>query len=403
MSKRKSKKEVEEEVEEEEVSQDEEEEEEEVKPKKKAAAKKEPAKKAAATKKAKTSSDSEPPSIDLGGKKRVSISEFKGTRYIGIREFYEKDGKWLPGAKGKTGLQVSVLSYGGSPLGGVYGDNDEKQAIDSVHYAIERGINFFDTSPYYGKTKSESVLGRALKDIPRDKFILGTKVGRYDVDTFNFSYDRIMSSVKESMERLGVDYLDVLQCHDIEFGDLNQVINESIPALLKLKSDGLVRHIGVTGFPLKALQKVAEARPDLDVVLSYSRHCLGNTSLNTLVPLLKNKNIGIINASFLNMGLLTERGPPAWHPAPPALLQCARDAAEHCKKRGSNISKLALQYTMLNPDIATHLVGMPLREQVDDNIATMQEPIDRQLLNEVLDIFKPVQDQSWSVGKPENN
>ncbi|EFA76550.1 aldo-keto reductase [Heterostelium album PN500] len=304
---------------------------------------------------------------------------------------------------GKTGLKVSLLSYGGSPLGGIYGHNDEKKAIESVHYAIKNGINFIDTSPYYGKTLSESVLGRALAGIPRDKFIMGTKVGRYDTNDFNFSYDRIIESVKESLDRLNLEYLDIVQCHDIEFGDLHQVINESIPALLKLKSDGLVRHIGVTGYPLKALKTVAESHPSLDVVLSYCHFCLNDSSLDDIIPTLKSQNIGIINASFLNMGMLTERGPPEWHPAPTQLRELAAKASQLCKSRGSDISKLALQYTFSHPDIATNLVGMPCIENIDDNLKTMREPIDKQLLSEVLDIFKPMKNYQWKSGKPENN
>ncbi|GAM20700.1 hypothetical protein SAMD00019534_038750 [Acytostelium subglobosum LB1] len=305
---------------------------------------------------------------------------------------------------GKTGLDVSLLSYGGSPLGGCYGDNDEKRHIDSVHHAVEMGINFFDTSPYYGKTLSETVMGKAIKDIPRDKFILATKVGRYDVKDFDFSYNRVISSVKESMKRLNVEYLDVAMCHDIEFGDLNQVINESIPALMKLKQDGLVRHIGVTGYPLKALMTVVNACPSIDVILSYCHFCLNDTSLESIVPQLKQQNIGIINASLLNMGMLTERGPPEWHPADPEIKKKAQEAARLCKERGSDISKVALQYALReNQDIHTHLVGMPHNDQVDYNIKLMKDPIDNDLTVNVLNMFEGVKNRQWISGRTENN
>ncbi|EGG22337.1 aldo-keto reductase [Cavenderia fasciculata] len=305
---------------------------------------------------------------------------------------------------GKTNIEVSSISYGGSPLGGVYGDNDIASQIDSVQYAISKGINFIDTSPYYGSKLSETVLGDALKGVPRDKYYLGTKVGRYGLSDFNFSYDTIIASVKESMQRMGVDYLDVVQCHDIEFGDLGQVINESIPALLKLKSDGLVRHIGVTGYPLSAIERVVEARgPCLDVILSYCHYTLNDSTLQSSLPVFQQHDIGVINASFLNMGMLTNRGPPAWHPAPDKLKQKCVEAAELCKSRGSDISKLALQFATMNPSIHTNLVGMPCRQQVDLNLETLSQPIDDQLLQDVLELFKPLKDLIWTSGKPENN
>ena len=103
---------------------------------------------------------------------------------------------------GKTGWDVSVLSLGASPLGSVFRDLDAREGIRTVHFAIDQGINFIDVSPYYGLTKAETVLGKALKEIPRDKFILATKVGRYGVDDFDFSPARVVASVEQSMKRL---------------------------------------------------------------------------------------------------------------------------------------------------------------------------------------------------------
>ncbi|KAF2074549.1 hypothetical protein CYY_004132 [Polysphondylium violaceum] len=305
---------------------------------------------------------------------------------------------------GKTDLNVSILSYGASPLGGFYGDVDEKKQIDSIHYAIKNGINFIDTSPYYGNTKSEEILGKALVDIPRDKFIIGTKVGRYGRDDFNFSKERIKESVKESLDRLQLDHLDILQLHDIEFGNINQIIKESIPTLMKLKSDGLVRHIGVTGLPLAAIERVVDTVPDeLDVILSYCHYSLNDSSLDNLVPKLKGHNIGIINASALSMGLLTETGPRDWHPASNEIKLKCKEAAEFCRQRGSNISKLALQYTLGHPDLATHLVGMPCIENVKDNLKTLQDPIDKELLNDLIEFMKPIHNMTWPSGREENN
>lgn len=129
---------------------------------------------------------------------------------------------------------------------------DEEEGIRSVHAAFAAGINFFDTSPYYGALRSEQVLGRALQGLPRNKVVLSTKVGRYGPEQqhFDFSAARVTASVQESLQRLQTDYIDIIQCHDIEFGDLDQVVSETLPALVRLRDQGIVRHIGITGLPL---------------------------------------------------------------------------------------------------------------------------------------------------------
>ncbi|TMP96921.1 MAG: aldo/keto reductase, partial [Verrucomicrobia bacterium] len=184
---------------------------------------------------------------------------------------------------GKTGLKLSVVSYGAASLGNEYGNLDEAQGIRSLHVALDGGVNFIDTSPYYGRTLSERVLGKAFKEIPRDRYFIGTKCGRYDVDQFDFSAARVTRSVDESLQRMGLDYLDIIQCHDIEFGDLDQVVNESLPALRRLQKQGKVRFVGVTGFPLKIFRYVLD-RTELDCTLSYCHYALNNTSMLGLIP-----------------------------------------------------------------------------------------------------------------------
>jgi len=120
---------------------------------------------------------------------------------------------------GTTGLNVSALSYGASALGSMYGNIDESQGIPTVHEALDLGINLIDVSPYYGLTKAETVLGKAIQQTDRSKFILSTKAGRYGENEFDFSPNRIITSVEESMRRLNTDYIDILFLHDIEFAD----------------------------------------------------------------------------------------------------------------------------------------------------------------------------------------
>ncbi|KAJ7248911.1 hypothetical protein O6H91_16G059200 [Diphasiastrum complanatum] len=310
---------------------------------------------------------------------------------------------------GTTGLKVSTLGFGASPLGSVFWPVKEDDAIATVHEAIRLGINFFDVSPYYGATLAEQVLGKALKSIPREKYYLSTKCGRY-AEGFDFSAKRVSQSVDESLERLNVEYIDLIQCHDIEFGSLDQVISETIPALLKLKEMGKVRFIGITGLPLKVFHYVLDrVEPGtIDVVLSYCHLSLNDTTLLESIPYLKGKKVGIINASPLSMGLLTDHGPPEWHPAPEQLKSACADAAKHCRERGVSISKLALEYSLKNPDISTTLIGMSSVEQVRENVAVAREinieqQPDHELYQEVEHLLQPVKNLTWSSGRQENN
>lgn len=318
---------------------------------------------------------------------------------------------------GNTGLEVSVLGFGASPLGSVFEEINEAEGIASVHEAFRLGINFFDTSPFYGTTKSETVLGKALKDLPRDKIIVATKVGRYGPELFDFSAERVTRSVAESLQRLQIPYIDLIQCHDIEFGSLDQIINETLPALQQLKQQGLVRFIGITGLPFKCLTYVLDRVPPgtVDVALSYCHYCLNDTALDDHLTYLQDKQVGIISASPLSMGLLTPQGPPAWHPAPPELKQAAAAAADYCKGQGLDIAKLALQFAVRNPSISTTLVGMARSAVVHANVqavlqalgcdpvSTADAAAEKAALSEVERILAPVKNITWPSGKPENN
>jgi L-galactose dehydrogenase len=303
---------------------------------------------------------------------------------------------------GKTGLRVSALGFGASPLGGVFGDIDEAEGVRTVHAAIDLGINFFDVSPYYGLTRAETVLGKALKEIPRDRYYVATKVGRYGADQFDFSARRVVDSMDESLARLNVDYIDLIQCHDIEFGSLDQVIYETLPALRRLKEQGKVRFIGVTGLPLKIFRYILD-RAHVDTILSYCHYCLNDTTLDTLIPYLREKGVGIVNASPLSMGLLSNQGAPAWHPASDEIKAACAEAAAFCRKRGADISRVAIQFSLANRDLATTLVGMARYQNLLKNVRWAQESIQQDLLAEVLEILAPIHNQTWPSGLPENN
>lgn len=295
---------------------------------------------------------------------------------------------------GKTGLKVSVLSYGASPLGGVFGSINEAVGIRTVHTAIDLGINYIDVSPYYGNTKAETVLGKALKEIPRDAYYLATKVGRFGSGEFDYSAERAIASVDESLRRMGVDYIDVIQCHDIEFTTPEQVLKETLPALRTVQEQGKVRFIGITGLPLTNFPAVLD-HTELDTVLSFCHYTLFDTSLADLVPYLQEKEVGIINASPLSMGLLTNRGAPGWHPASDRVKEACAKAAAHCRSKGADIAQLAVQFSLANPDVATTLVGTSKAEKIEKNVKWLKEPIDEVLLAEVQEILSPIHNETW--------
>lgn len=303
---------------------------------------------------------------------------------------------------GKTQLEVSKLGLGASPFGGVFGDVDERQCANTLFTAMESGINFVDVSPYYGLTKAETVLGKAVKQIKREKLILATKVGRYDENIFDFSAERITKSVDESLQRLQTDYIDIIQCHDIEFVSLQQIINETIPALRKIQASGKVRFVGITGLPLKVFPAVMD-HIEVDTVLSYCHYTLNDNVLSSLLPYFKGKDAGIINASPFSMGLLTSRGAPKWHPASNEIKTLCSQAAELCNAHNTSIEKLAIQYSLASPSIHTTLVGTAKPENIKQNIQWMNQEMDNSLLISVLDILNPILNQTWNSGLNENN
>jgi L-galactose dehydrogenase len=305
---------------------------------------------------------------------------------------------------GRTGLQVSILSFGASSLGGVFRDTDDSESIRAVHTSLDLGINFIDVSPYYGATRAETVLGRALKGIARDRYILASKVGQYGDGEFDFSAGRVARSLDESCARLGVDFIDILQCHDIEFADLNQIVDETLPALVRLKEQGRIGHIGITGLPLKIFPAVIDRVPPgtVETILSFCHYELNDDSLGELVPYCEEKGVGVINASPTGMGLLTERGAPSWHPAPAALREGCKKAVDFCRSQGVDIVRLAVQFSIAHPGIATTLVGSANPDNMRKNIEWAGEEPHWEMIGKVREILAPVHNHNFTRGREEN-
>lgn len=302
---------------------------------------------------------------------------------------------------GKTGMKVSNLSFGASSLGGVFHSVNENDGIEAVMTAIECGINFIDVSPYYGHLKAEMVLGKALKEIPRQKYYLSTKVGRYGkdgVNTWDYSARRAKESVYESMERLNVSHIDLINVHDVEFADLHQVAGETLPALAELKREGVVGHVGITDLQPENLKWVIEHTEEgmVESVLNFCHYCLNDDLLLDYLDFFEEHGVGVINASPLSMGLLSRRGTPDWHPAPQSLKDACKRAADYCEQQGYPIEQLAVQYaTSLNPRIATTLFSSANPANVRKNVDYVNQPADLGLVEAVKRIIGDQQRVRW--------
>ena len=298
---------------------------------------------------------------------------------------------------GHTGMSLSSLAFGASSLGSVFHETKEKESIEAVETAIEGGINFIDVSPYYGHYKAETVLGKALKLIPRDKYYLSTKVGRYGkdgVNTWDYSAKRATESVYESMDRLNIDYIDLINVHDIEFqaalpGGLQKVVDETLPALVELREKGVVGHVGITDLQLDNLKWVVQHSPKgtVESVLYFCHYCINDDALTDYLDFFEQNGVGVVNASPLSMGLLSKRGVPAWHPAPKPLVEVCAKAAAYCEEKGYPIEKLAVQFSVSNPRIAATLFSSANPVNVRRNIEWANEEPDWDLVNEVKNII----------------
>ncbi|XP_047101146.1 L-galactose dehydrogenase-like isoform X2 [Schistocerca piceifrons] len=253
---------------------------------------------------------------------------------------------------GETGLYVSHLGCGGGVLSSLYGSITEEECIATIREAIRQGVNYIDTAPWYGQGRSEDILGKALKEVPRQAYYIGTKVGRYELDPrhmFDFSASKTRQSIEKSLKLLQLDYVDILQVHDVEFApDPEMVVNETLPVVKEAVEAGKARFIGITGYPVSALKDIITRSKDIRIstVLSYCRDTLIDSTLQEYMPFFKSQ--------------------------------------------GVELGKLAVYHALTREGQATHLVGANCREVLRLNLRTLREGLteaERQVLKHVKDRF----------------
>lgn len=277
---------------------------------------------------------------------------------------------------GKTHMIVSKISIGGATLcNSYYGELDFDEARKTVHEAFKRGVNYIDTAPHYGEGESETNVGRIIKDIPRQAYYLATKTCRYNSSgpgQFDFTYEGTMKSIDESLKRLGVEYIDLYQLHDVEFADnIDEVINGAYRACLELKKQGIIKAIGINAYPLSVLKEgLIKSDGKLDTVLTYARFTLADDSLVDYLPFFEEQKVGIIAASAHGCGMLTNRATPAWHKGNDKLKAIVEKAANICRTNNIELGKLATYHFLQIPgNIGTFLLGMEKMQYLNLNLA----------------------------------
>ena len=305
---------------------------------------------------------------------------------------------------GKTGLRVSRLSFGASALGGVFRPIDETEGIRAVHAALDAGINYFDVAPAYGGTLAETVLGKALKGISRDRYVLSTKAGKYTRpggygdDELDYSEPLIRAELRRSMQRLGTDYLDLVHLHDFEYqggSKTQEAFVEGFPTLVALKEEGVIGAVSAGIYPLPLWRRVIDEAP-VDAILTHNHYSLLDTRGLELLPDCRSKGIGAINASPFASGLLTGGAPPDWHPASGEDRRLLSEAARLCEDRGSSIAKLALQFAVHESPFDTTMFSTARPGSVARNLAWATEAPDPELVQAVRSVLAPLVDRQWN-------
>jgi D-threo-aldose 1-dehydrogenase len=302
---------------------------------------------------------------------------------------------------GRSGLAVTQLGFGGAPLGNMYRAFSDAQADATVRAAYDAGIRLFDTAPLYGFGLSEHRVGAALRDRPREDFVLSTKVGRLleprhpdtldygqfegslpFAEVYDYSYDGIMRSLEHSLHRLGTWRVDILLVHDLDIWThgSEQARAERVDAFMaggyramaKLRDEGTVKAIGAGVNETAACQDLAE-RGDFDCFLLAGRYTLlEQAPLDTLLPLCERRSIALLIGGAYNTGILAtgaiEGAYFQYAPAPPEIMARVRRIEAVCARHGVRLPTAALQFPLGHPAVASVVIGMRAPAEVATNV-----------------------------------
>lgn len=303
---------------------------------------------------------------------------------------------------GATELAVTRLGFGSVPIGGLYQTVSQEQALGAVHAAWQTGVRFFDTAPMYGKGKSEIYLGQALSEYSRDDYVLATKVGRLlrqtdkhhprhpedeetiwvgapDVDLiFDFTYDGTMRSLEGSLERLGVDRLDIVHIHDPDNAP-DEALEGAYKALVKLREEGVIRAVGAGMNQSEMLCRFAR-QGGFDCFLIAGRYTLlDQSALDELLPTCLEHRVSIFAGGVFNSGILARPEDPNpkydYVRATPTVIERARKVEAICTAHQVPIKAAAVQFPCGHPAVASIIVGSRSAEEAIENAEMFAVPI----------------------------
>lgn len=295
---------------------------------------------------------------------------------------------------GRAGFRVSKLGLGGAPLGGDFGPVTDEQVTEIINRALELGINFIDTAPLYGRGESERRIGNALRG-RREQVILASKAVMRGEP---YSYDNTIRSVESSLQRLGTDYLDLIQMHELDEKNMEIAMNETIPAFLKLKEQGKVRAIGVNAFnPAHLLPFIRSGH--IDSIQTFARYMLIDYSaMEELLPTAREHHVAVINGSVLGMGLLADAPAPFLQGNKPLLEEAERRMQEIKflrKTESKGLIEPAMRFSLSSPEIAVTLTGTTSLRSLEMNAGYCDgQGLPQQDLMKLLSLF-PGQPLRW--------
>ncbi|XP_013144949.1 PREDICTED: L-galactose dehydrogenase-like [Papilio polytes] len=278
---------------------------------------------------------------------------------------------------GDTGMMVSHIGLGGAAFSNIYGTYDEKRSFELIKESLNRGVNYLETGPWYGQGSSERTIGKALKDVPRSSFFIGSKVGRYEKEPekmFDFSVEKTEAGVDNTLALLDLDYVDLIQVHDVTFApDISIVLKETLPVLERAVRDGKARYIGIADYDIDLMKEIVEeSEVKISTVLSYAKSTLFDNRLQNYTNYFKSKRVAVINAAATGMGLLSNKGPQPWHPASDDIKAICKRASDYCKSKNVELARIASWFTLNQPGIDVNICGFFNVEQMVDTLDLLE-------------------------------